>query len=72
MFIFSPYCFVIKLLESNPTRMRCCEGEGEAGGGGGNVVPSNIEGLVLALNISGIVRMSGESLQGGVMYSWFS
>lgn len=54
--------------------MRCCEGEsaGEAGGGGGNVVPSNIEGLVLALNISGIVRMSGESLQGGVMYSWFS
>jgi hypothetical protein len=58
--------------------MHGCEGEGEGEGKGegdgdcGNVVFSNVGGLILALNISDIVWMSGESLQGGVMYSWFS
>ena len=59
-----------KLLESNPTRMCCSEGEGD--GSCGNVVLSNTEGLILALNISGIVWTLGQSPRGGVMYSWFS
>jgi hypothetical protein len=52
--------------------MHGCEGEGEGDGGYGNVVFSNIEGLILVLNISGIVWTLGESPRGGVMYSWFS
>jgi hypothetical protein len=52
--------------------MHGCEGEGEGDGGYGNVVFSNIEGLILVLNISGIVCTLGESPRGGVMYSWFS
>jgi hypothetical protein len=75
-FVYLPYRFITKLLESNPIRMHGCEGEGEGedegDGGCGNVVFSNIEGLILVLNISGIVWTLGESPRGGVMYSWFS
>ena len=61
---FLSYCFVTKLLESNPALMRGCEGEGEGEGDGGcgNVALNNLEGS-FSLNISGIVWMSGESIR---------
>lgn len=69
---FLCYCFVTKLLESNPARMRGCEGEGEGKGEGegegdggcGNVVLGNLEGS-FSPNISDIVWMSGKSIRRG-------
>jgi hypothetical protein len=54
--LFLSYCFVTKLLESNPAQMRGCEGEGDG------MVLSNLEGS-FSPNISGIVWMSGESIR---------